>query len=637
MRRNTLGLWGIIGGSLGFHVFCLIASHTFLRDFVWDHHPVHAAVEMTGAIIAFFVAYVLIRLERRGVGTHFNLQITAALIGMGLLDGLHALTYAGQSFVWLHSTATFVGGVLFATVFLPSRWFTARPLWLPWSAFIVALLLGTVSMAWPEWTPNMIVATPAQAGQFTLWAKLLNIVGGVCLLASAAQLVRFYRKARNHDDLLFCLHCALFGAAAIMFEQSRLWDFAWWGWHILRLAAYGVALWFIVRTERETLDGLMQRLEEANQALERDVADRMQLLAERDVRLNTFLNTAADGVITIDTNGFIETFNAAAEVMFGYSRNEVIGRDLAMLMPPQYRSLHHAGLRRYRETGERRVLGTTVELSALRQNGEEFPVELSLSEMTFSGRQVFAGIVRDVTDRHEYRQAIEQKNKDLETLLYVTSHDLREPLRAIENFSRIVRQRHAGGLEAKAIDYLDRVVRGAQRLDGLLDDILTLSRAQRMSTDRQALSSRELVGDVLERLEGTIREKKADVQIVEPLPTIYAEPMWATQAIFNLVANALKFHKPETPPSIEIAAYLGNGQPATGLVIRDRGIGVPPEFAERIFTLFQRAVGREISGHGAGLAIVKQIAERHGGEVWVEPRQGGGAEFIITFPERPDS
>jgi len=113
---------------------------------------------------------------------------------------------------------------------------------------------------------------------------------------------------------------------------------------------------------------------------------------------------------------------------------------------------------------------------------------------------------------------------------------------------------------------------------------------------------------------------------------------WATQAVYNLVANALKFTRGGEPPDVEITPYRpeGPGRNAIGIVVRDRGPGIAPEHTERIFQLFQRAVGREVEGTGAGLAIVRQIAERHGGSAWVQPRDGGGSEFIVTFGQSKD-
>jgi PAS domain S-box-containing protein len=228
---------------------------------------------------------------------------------------------------------------------------------------------------------------------------------------------------------------------------------------------------------------------------------------------------------------------------------------------------------------------------------------------------------------------LQQRNRDLETLLYVTSHDLREPLRAIENFSRLVHDRYAERLDEKGQDFLRRVVRGAQRMDRLMTDLLTLSRVQRMELPAEEIECAHLVQEALRRLEARIKETGARVQMAGDLPRLRVNRIWATQGISNLIANALKFHRDGEAPDIEIVPYrpVDDNGAGIGLIVRDRGPGVAPEHAERIFQLFQRAVGREVEGTGAGLAIVRQIAERHGGRAWVQPREGGGSEFILTF------
>jgi signal transduction histidine kinase len=246
-----------------------------------------------------------------------------------------------------------------------------------------------------------------------------------------------------------------------------------------------------------------------------------------------------------------------------------------------------------------------------------------------------AGLEREIAERGRARAETAAKNRDLETLLYVTSHDLREPLRAIENFSRMVNDRYHERLDEKGQDFLRRVIQGAQRLNRLLDDILTLSRSQRMGTPTEEVDGESIVLEALKRLEGKINTTDAQVRVVKDFRGLRVDKTWATQAVYNLIANALKFTHNNEAPDVEIAPYQprGPGSNVNGIVVRDRGPGVAPEHAERIFQLFQRAVGREIDGTGAGLAIVRQIAERHGGSAWVEPREGGGSEFIITFGE----
>ncbi len=211
-----------------------------MEGWKWEHDPCHSSIEMSGSVIALFVATFLIIFERAKCGTNFNMQIASALIVMGMLDGLHAIVREGNAFVWLHSVATFAGGILFVTIFLPMHWKFPRSVKWPLSTLIIALAIGSCSLLFPDILPLMV-----QQGKFTQVAMWLNISGGILLFLSAFRLMKEYFNTRNTDDLLFCLHCSLFGAAATMFEQSVIWDAPWWGWHILRFMAYLVALWFI--------------------------------------------------------------------------------------------------------------------------------------------------------------------------------------------------------------------------------------------------------------------------------------------------------------------------------------------------------------------------------------------------------
>lgn len=260
-------------------------------------------------------------------------------------------------------------------------------------------------------------------------------------------------------------------------------------------------------------------------------------------------------------------------------------------------------------------------------------------------------IARDVTDRELAAQALrrsheelerrvqertaelQQRNRDLETLLYVSSHDLREPLRSISNFSQLVRERYGTCLDAKGLDYIDRVIRAAQRMDQLMEDLLTLSRAQRMEMPYEEVRGEDLVKAALAQLDETIRRTRARIQVATDFPSFRVNKTWVTQALYNLIGNALKFHRAGEAPEIDLAPYslMEGSDHRVGLVVRDRGIGVEPEQAQRIFHLFYRAVGREVHGTGAGLAIVQQVAHRHGGRAWVQAREGGGSEFVLLF------
>jgi len=277
-------VWGLIVLSLLIHTVSLILSKTIFYDFRWAHLPFHAFIEGSGTLIALLVAFKLSSLDRHGESISYHVWIAAALVGMGLLDGFHAICYAGKTFVWLHSMASFVGGVLFSLCWLPVSIQMRVKRWWLWVVALFTTVMGVVSIKVPEWLPAMI-----HEGEFTGTAKALNIVGGVLLFSAAIRIVRTYFKTKNIDDLLFCLHCSLFGAAAIMFEQSVLWDFAWWGWHVLRFLAYFVALIFVIRSEIN----IYNQNRHLNAHLESEVEKRTLQLQEVNDDLDQFAYIAS--------------------------------------------------------------------------------------------------------------------------------------------------------------------------------------------------------------------------------------------------------------------------------------------------------------------------------------------------------
>ncbi|HKO31403.1 MAG TPA: PAS domain S-box protein, partial [Nitrospiraceae bacterium] len=385
----------------------------------------------------------------------------------------------------------------------------------------------------------------------------------------------------------------------------------------------------------------------------RDITERKQAeeaFRKSEEKYHTLFNSIDQGVCTI-------------EVLFDENDTPIDYRFLEV--NPSFEKqtgIHHAQGRRMREiaplheehwfnmygkialTGEpvhfehqAAQLNRWYEVSALRVGEpQERHVAIFFSDITERklAEEARRSAHAELEARVEERTAeILKKNRDLETLLHVTSHDLREPLRSIENFSRIVHDRYVDRLDDKGQDFLRRVIRGAQRMDQLMLDILALSRVQRIELPAEEVEGTLLVEEALRRLAEKIKETGATVRVTKPLPRFQANSTWAIQGVYNLIANALKFSRDGMAPEVEIASYQSRVEdgPVAGIVVRDRGPGVAPEHAERIFQLFQRAVGREVEGTGAGLAIVRQVAERHGGRAWVQPRDGGGAEFFLTF------
>lgn len=264
-----------------------------------------------------------------------------------------------------------------------------------------------------------------------------------------------------------------------------------------------------------------------------------------------------------------------------------------------------------------------------------------------AGHQIVGGSALDLTAVREAQRELARHNTDLETLLYVISHDLREPLRGIRNFSDLIAAGYAEHLDARGQDMLARIARGADRLDELLSDVLLLSRAQRDDTVDEPIDSAEVVAQVLHDLQPVIEDTGARIAVGEGLPMLRMDRFWLQQAVLNLVSNAIKFTPEGETPDIEIDAFSpGPGpdasdgksppteDPTVGLVVRDRGPGVVPAMREKIFGLFQRGVGRQVEGTGAGLAIVAQVAQRYGGTAWVQDRPGGGAEFVVLVRDQ---
>lgn len=366
--------------------------------------------------------------------------------------------------------------------------------------------------------------------------------------------------------------------------------------------------------------------------------DRTKELRESREQFQAVAESATGAVISNDAWGNITYVNEAATQLFGYRRDELLGAPITLLVPQRFHELTRQNLENFRAGKPFELLGKTTEISLLRKDGTQFFGELALARWETKAGAFLTGIFHDITARKKSEAELAARNRDLETLLYVTSHDLREPLRAIENFSHMTQERYSSLLDDRGRDYLQRVVRAARRMDDLLRDIVTLSRVQRTQLAQLQIDGTVIVHDALARLDETVRQRTAKIRVENGLPQLCVDRTWATQAIYNLIANALKFTRDGEPPDIEIGPHVYTAAPnVVAIAVRDRGPGVDPEHAERIFDLFQRAVGREVDGTGAGLAIVRQVAQRHGGQAWVQPRPGGGSEFVISFTGSPTS
>jgi light-regulated signal transduction histidine kinase (bacteriophytochrome) len=223
-----------------------------------------------------------------------------------------------------------------------------------------------------------------------------------------------------------------------------------------------------------------------------------------------------------------------------------------------------------------------------------------------------------------------RSNRDLEQFAYVASHDLSEPLRVITGYVQLLERRYAGVLDERGERYVRHVVEGCQRMRDLIDDLLHYSRFLRVERAPQPVDLATLTAGVVQSLRAQISDAGAEV-VVEPLLPAHGDPTALTALVQNLLSNAVKFSRPGQAPHVRVSTVAEGG--TVVLHVDDDGIGIAPEFRDRVFRMFQRLhVREEYGGTGIGLAVVQKVAEQSGGRVWVEDSPLGGARFSVTLP-----
>jgi light-regulated signal transduction histidine kinase (bacteriophytochrome) len=263
-------------------------------------------------------------------------------------------------------------------------------------------------------------------------------------------------------------------------------------------------------------------------------------------------------------------------------------------------------------------------------------VEADVHALHFRGRRAVLAVIQDITERKRAEEKLkltladlERSNKELEQFAYVASHDLQEPLRMVSSYTQLLARRYQGQLDAAANEFIAYAVDGANRMQRLINDLLAYSRVGTRGKAIEPTDCAAVLDQALANLKAAI-EKSGAVVTHDPLPTVMADDLQLVQLLQNLIGNAIKFHV-EKPPCIHVSAEQKGNEWVFS--VRDNGIGIDPQYAERIFVIFQRLHTREeYPGTGIGLAICKKIVERRGGRIWVESQPGIGSTFCFTIP-----
>ena len=363
-------------------------------------------------------------------------------------------------------------------------------------------------------------------------------------------------------------------------------------------------------------------------------------LPEREVLLRAILETSPDGLITIDERGIIQSFNPAAERMFGYDAAEVIGHNVACLMPAPYRDEHDAYLERFRRTGERRIIGIGREVLGRRKDSKTFPMELAVGEVQAEGRRFFAGFVRDVSARRHAEQRVQELQSELIQVARLSAmgemasalaHELNQPLTAVINYAET-----ASGILARGqvtdpgtvSSLLEKTVQQANRAGQIirrLRQFIARGETERTLEDLNAVveeaSALALVGAAGKGI-------AARRTLAKGLPPVLVDKIQIHQVITNLIRNSIDALEGVARREIVIRTER-DGRDRVVIAVADTGPGLAPEITDR---LFQPFVTTKPTGLGIGLSICRSIVDAHGGRLWSSADPGGGTVFHVSLP-----
>jgi PAS domain S-box-containing protein len=354
-----------------------------------------------------------------------------------------------------------------------------------------------------------------------------------------------------------------------------------------------------------------------------DITERkhLELLSQRA------MEAAPCGMLIVDAGGLIVHTNAQLDELFGYARNELVGKALEVLVPERTRGAHTRLRQTFTQSPSVRQMGTGRDLTAVRRDGGEFPIEIGLSPFAHEGRKAVLATVTDITRRKSMESRLQTVNRDLEEFTYVASHDLKSPLRGIGDLTDWISEELGEQASPGVKHNLERITTRVRRLERIIDDLLHYATAGGTSAEQSLLDPRELLASIIEilaappgfRIDIDVRSEPF-VTVRTPLETV----------LRNLISNAVKHHD-RTEAHIEISAK--DEGPNCVFTVKDDGPGIPPGAQSRVFRMFQTVHSSVRAGSGIGLAVAKRLTEAHGGRITLEVHNGArGSTFQVSWP-----
>lgn len=372
-----------------------------------------------------------------------------------------------------------------------------------------------------------------------------------------------------------------------------------------------------------------------------------QEIQSKDIAYKATVDNAIDGIITLDDKGIIRSSNSSAGHIFGYQKDEMLNQHISQLIQeptlaayesplalsssPVFAKTHEFNIRRH-------VIGK-------RKSAELFPMEIGISDYRTNEQTYFCGVVRDITEQQQLEneretliEQLKKSNEELDGFAYIASHDLKEPLRAIQNHAQFLIEDYHDKLEEDGVYKLQRLVYLSSRMERLISELMYYSRLGREQVCLSQVDMNKVVSDVLNRLRERINEKNIRVEH-QPLPTIYGDKVRLEELLYNLVSNACKYN---TSANKQVEIGFDTSTTAAGaFYVKDNGIGIAEQFKTEVFRIFKRlnSIKKFGEGSGAGLTFAKKIVEQHNGEIWLEsaPEQGTCFYFTLNLMEKQNA